>query len=891
MSTWTIKQVIVQLAGSALAKSVLEKELASNEGTSRFVIRGIRDQWEGRFREKFIVRQGIAWQADRAVTAIRSPETDPDIETAFEAAFVNHILEQHINMVSEFLDTLGIAHKEGSFQEEQVTDFDETDVAQAVEKISETYPLADVRLYLAVAGIRMEFWSNSLWAALDRILDDETPSPEVESPESTELVPDAVIPMHSTVLDNLMTKAIIESIGGEGGSLGVNFIEDAIDELITMDLSRHQSYFHRGYFHALVRTKDRTPSLEDNEPRRRWELVGEVFGLARLSDPEMLIACWSENSTELVRLMTERHPAGPRVLPVLFRALWDAKLHSDALGLLRPEVVATCTSEFKGELLSTARSHRLQGLVDDARTILDALDSAVQIGDGEERHYVSELYRERAVCMRTQGHFEDAVSLLEAMLEDSPQEMEGDLEGLMGLCKANFRRVSEVTYLVSADQVNTMKERLSEQSDHFQKASNSDLSLAVAIGSHCLGILAFLEGDAEQASILLSKAYSAALRSAQTNINAAFIAQVQISLAIAIVTAADETRFHQASELLGSVNNDKLIIPEWIASRTIDNAVLIPDESVRGEILIALVGYSPDSREHLLAQTSEATHLVPVGIVSEVVNAINATSTDMVSRWNYSGWLALRHVADGDFESASRCLDMLESMAFERQRFREPFIELLAADGKYDGAWSTEDIAWSLVGIHEREADYEGAVGVLRKQFHTYAAEESWLEAFGVFERAKNYGLPAKILEDMEGRLTGEFASTDLPPGEELDELITEPVRVLFVGGNEIQQKYDADIQKNLATSAPWISVDFEHPGWGGNWGDTADQLRSRFPNYDALVVMTLIRTNLGRALRKHTNNEGLVWVSCTGAGRNFIERSIMDGAALAVKKRRNGSA
>jgi hypothetical protein len=230
-------------------------------------------------------------------------------------------------------------------------------------------------------------------------------------------------------------------------------------------------------------------------------------------------------------------------------------------------------------------------------------------------------------------------------------------------------------------------------------------------------------------------------------------------------------------------------------------------------------------------------------------------------------------------------------MAFERQRFREPFIELLAADGKYDGAWSTEDIVWSLVGIHEREADYEGAVGVLRKQFHTYAAEESWLEAFGVFERAKNYGLPAKILEDMEGRLTGEFASTDLPPGEELDELITEPVRVLFVGGNEIQQKYDADIQKNLATSAPWISVDFEHPGWGGNWGDTADQLRSRFPNYDALVVMTLIRTNLGRALRKHTNNEGLVWISCTGAGRNFIERSIMDGAALAVKKRRNGSA
>jgi tetratricopeptide (TPR) repeat protein len=890
LSNWDIKRVIGQIAGRDFAKSVLEKELESNDRTVRDLTRGISVQWGGKFREKFVARQGHSWQAERAIEAIYLANTDTDIEAAFTSAFVAHLLTQQVSMISDFLDFLGIAHQEGNFNEEGVTKFDETKVEKAIAEISETYSLFNVRMYLAVAGIRNEFWATSLWAGLDQLSEGGNVSDRGEISEISERLPDAVTPVNSSILDDLMTKAIVDSVGDAGGAFPVRFIEDAIDELITMNISRSQSYFHRGFFHALTGTEDRTPSLEDNESRRRWELVGEIFGLARLTEPEKLVACWSSNSTELGRLMTERHPAGPRILPVLFNALWDADLHSDALGLLRPEVLATCTDEFKQELLNAARSHRVKGLVDDARIIADALWAAVKVGEGVEREFVGELLRERAVCMRTQGHFQDAIELLEYMLEDSFDELQGDLEGLLGLCKANFRRVSEVTCLVEADQVNSSVDRLREQKMHFQKAANSDHPLAIAIGNHCLGVLAFLESETETAVDHLSSAYSAAIRSAQMNTNGAFIGQIQTSLALAIVVEADETRFHQASDLLSSANITKLVIPEWVASRMIDNVVLISDESTRSELLVALVNYSPGSIDHLLQQTSEATNLVPDKILAEVIDASESTSTDMVDRWSYSAWLAARYISVGELDNASRYLDLLESMAFERPRFRAPFIELLNTDRKFDGAWSSEDVTWSLVGIHEREADYEGAIRVLRSQFHTYAAEENWPQAFGIYERASKYALPSELLEDMEGRLRGEFQTTEMPSAEELDKTIDEPVKILFVGGNEIHQKYDEGIRKNLAESAPWITVDFEHPGWGGNWGDTADRLRNRFTDYDALVVMTLIRTNLGRALRKHTNATGLVWTSCTGAGRQFIERSIIDCGVLAQKKRHNGS-
>jgi hypothetical protein len=300
-----------------------------------------------------------------------------------------------------------------------------------------------------------------------------------------------------------------------------------------------------------------------------------------------------------------------------------------------------------------------------------------------------------------------------------------------------------------------------------------------------------------------------------------------------------------------------------------------------------MIGFASGARDHLLAQTTVEPGLVPQTIVRDLRGEIEHAKTGYETKWRYTSWLAVRYTMEQDTRSAAQCLDLLEQIAVEHPLFRERYVAMFEEEGKFESAWSKEDIVWSLAGIHEREANYESAVGVLRGQFHDYAADESWTEAFGVLERARTYGLPTETLQDMEGRLLGQFESTESPTDEIDDSPAGDPVRVLFVGGNEIHAKYDSGIQKSLAESAPWITVDFEHPGWGGNWGDTADQLISRFPNYNALVIMTLIRTNLGRTLRRHTNDNGLIWISCTGAGRQSIERSIKRGASLALRSKR----
>jgi len=889
-STWSIKRVVNELSDSKQATDLLRERIETDGLTKQRVIHGITEQWGGRFRKVFVERMGADWQSERALLALNSTDAHSSIQEAFQSAYQSHVESSSTEIITKFLDSLNIAHTNGSIDNPDDYDLATEEVLALVTSMRQQYADEDLSLYLAVAGLDMPGWSSALWTTLDAIREDTNIRAVEELHIEDEIVPEAVIPELSTILDDIVTRAIVASVAGEEGTPPPSFLEDGIDELITLNTSRSRSYFHRGYFHALVGTDDRTPSSEQNEQRRQWELTGKLFGLARRADGNSVLDCWTENSGEIERLMGTRHGAGPRVLPLVWRALWESQNHSDALRLLRPEVLANTTLPFKTELLENAKSHRRSGLVDEARVILDALESALEIEDVETEGYVVELLRERAVCIRTQGLFEEAATLISELIDSSAEELSGDLHALLGLCKAQFRTVSEVTCLVEADQVPAEARRLREQIEHFELALKSEQSVAVAIGAHCLGVLAFLEKNPNDATDLLSKSQSAALRGRQSSSNRPFIDQIQIALALSTVLALEQSRFSQAVETLGDVKREDHVIPEWAASGLIDVALYVSDQKLRLDLLTALVNFAPNSRDYLMGQAATDPEYVPESIADEIRTEFVADITSPEDKWKYGVFLSKWYVAMSDLDSARECLDYLERLALDHDRFKTSFTDLFKVEGQFGSSWSQEDISWSLVGIYERVNEYENAIEILRQQFHFYAAEGMWAEAYGVFERTKSYGLDPKLHADMERRILGEFETTELPLEDNQDLGPEERINVLFVGGHEPHAKYDERIKSVLAEKTPWINVDFAHPGWSTNWSETAETLISRFPNYDALVIMTLIRTNLGRKLRKVTKENGLVWISCTGGGRKSVEQAVRRGAELALRKKERDS-
>lgn len=111
---------------------------------------------------------------------------------------------------------------------------------------------------------------------------------------------------------------------------------------------------------------------------------------------------------------------------------------------------------------------------------------------------------------------------------------------------------------------------------------------------------------------------------------------------------------------------------------------------------------------------------------------------------------------------------------------------------------------------------------------------------------------------------------------EETPPLLDRDVRILFVGGNETQERYQAPIDAMLAERYGGRAVvEWFTPGWGANWMKAFARIESCYEVADAVVVMTFVRTLFGRRIRKTAGEAGLPWIACTGHGRAALERAI----------------
>lgn len=107
-------------------------------------------------------------------------------------------------------------------------------------------------------------------------------------------------------------------------------------------------------------------------------------------------------------------------------------------------------------------------------------------------------------------------------------------------------------------------------------------------------------------------------------------------------------------------------------------------------------------------------------------------------------------------------------------------------------------------------------------------------------------------------------------------------VRILFVGGNESQERYQEPIDAHLAERhGGRVVVEWFAPGWGSNWMKAFSRIESSYQAADAVVLMPYVRTLLGRRVRKTAGEAGLPWVACTAHGRDGLLRAIERAIAV----------
>jgi hypothetical protein len=116
-------------------------------------------------------------------------------------------------------------------------------------------------------------------------------------------------------------------------------------------------------------------------------------------------------------------------------------------------------------------------------------------------------------------------------------------------------------------------------------------------------------------------------------------------------------------------------------------------------------------------------------------------------------------------------------------------------------------------------------------------------------------------------------------------------LRLLFVGGNETQERYCASLQADFMRKFPGLSLSFHFPGWSSNWGAKADRVKAELREAHAMVLMPMVRTLFGRTVRAEASRQAVPWIACTGKGRASLERALLEGVHVAVDQRRKKEA
>ncbi len=830
-----------------------------------------------------------SWSTDQVCEALcRVPL--PDHRVAARLLECHHIPGQR-TMVVDFLDALGVSHREGITESYTAIDGSDDAVRTGVARLLRKYHAERVAtyvltlcLYRAPVGERartllMELLAepadNKDLASLPLPSEPEDTTPTAEE-RQTEREDPSRQPSFTT-LDRVLIYAAVDSAENVEGALSPMDLDDLVGEVIALNGRRHKSYFHAGFRDVLFDNPIAEELPAENAARLRWYWTGAIQGWARGQRWDRIVREY-ENHPVVQELGNGSDAASVAAVRHISEALHRGGRAAEIADFVN---VRTLLGQPRlllfGQLLEVATELLDKG---SARKALPILETLMNARDALERSGVSptdrrllDAHRRRAHCLR-QLHFHDrARRRLEELLElESDPKYLAMIHADLGLMAGGFDGLEEVILPPSKDELDGMLERLERGKGHFVRSR--DLQGRYSAHSHyCLGVLALGRAVEDQ----VFEAAEMHLQQARNHFSEDsdsyrkdLVSHANLYFGIAKAQEFSADKLAHAADVITEALASGARIPHYLINPTTEAFGLKGVEADLKKITQAIAETGDaaldelvwnDSGLHLrrwladkLWERAKDTGRLP-----------NARAKDF--RAAFHGFLGR-----GNSEAAGEVLDRLEGLA-RANVATSTFLNLLENERVYDASWEYEDVIVARARFHEARGDLTKAVGVLRDLFHRLVTEERLTDAAGVLEKVRGYGTDPDIYADM----TNRYDALSARMGDAATASTTEApavVRVLVVGaelGASEEQVHD-----ELRDHVQSIRVSFVRTDWKQNWKRKLSEIRNEMKRCDALVIQPFMRTHLGRAIRQAWDGPRR---SCWGSGPKMISETVKDAA------------
>lgn len=684
-------------------------------------------------------------------------------------------------------------------------------------------------------------------------------------------------------LDTVLADALLRA---HAGSLGPSRdqVRAAVDELLALDGRRLGSWRLRGVADGLGGSWRKERRAPTPDTAYAW-FTGVIAGCAHTGNTADLGELAMGNGKHVKRLLSDlpeaasveplvaalldRDPASVRRLLAAVPApfpRWQtliARLETAASTLAKSDPIAAAGLLRAGDDMLTSWTPAV------APTDLAAVESAA-----------AGLAVERAVCQRLVGDFRGARSILDRVDPRAvTAERRSRLFEEVALVKCEVASLESIRFASSTAEREVARER-------FARAA-ADIEAAVASGS-----------------ALVAPVLRAALAAADGKPRAAVADLLAACTALAEASDAQSRYSDLRSRLEFQLGLNELCLLEpgtdEAAVARIEAALAAGHQPPIGDLSTIAVALDAHGSPRTVEAVTHVLALEPSDHTAiEMLIALARRGAPGAGRaaWERASDERLPRrtrfdLLDGALTAAEACLGDqldLEQLVDDLER-----VVAKAADPELDDRWAMrlggDDALRSALGpdaldlvrlqVLRRSGNTDGAVAVARQLFHRSLAghvegvdAEDLLELLG--DQGATHDEVARLRRLLPTRAAPTTTSDVVTPREEA-------VRVLFVGGNETQVRARSAVEAAIAaTYGATVTVEWFAPGWGSNWADAAGEIESRFGHSDVLVLMTFVRTTLGRRLRRSAGEARLPWVACTGHGRASMERAIDRAVAL----------
>ena len=851
-----------------------------------------------------------AWSADRKVTKPLQL-IDKDKVANFKGNFVRYwLLTYKRHAICAVLDAAGIPNDNGYIRDDYKDATPEV-WKKGLPTLWQQEELV-VRLYLGyvLIGTRRDK-EDSIWTALALALGKGTPSPNgtdkstevaVQAPEAAadvEVVDQVKVKKAEDSGEFLLYEQEIIKALARGAISRTDAVEaeDAVEmarQVIDDAPGRARVFFLLGFAQALHRRKADLSGVNGlNQDRISWFFGGYVHGLARQTDSKAIVAFIKE-TPDMFRAFLEKseHPAFAQTHGFISKALAEAEeaeLFRELIfrGIFEFEDLDQFTLLLQGN--SMARELTSKRNYADAIKLCSSLKGlAERLAKSQHPYFATfarkdlkQLRRREAIAMLGEGDSEGARAAFGQLAAEGNSREKVEARAWIAMANAGltdffavFPSQTREIFLRSGER---MKAVLREISD--QKMESSKRSPTVSV---CAGMAEYYLRNYPAALSHFKNAAEAIMQEGRPATSRAYL-WIRFMRSASQLMCMDFAMPEVIVADFEAVAESKIKPSSWFYGELVEPAALFPDNRLLPLVLTAIP--DEDREKHFIAYQNA-----------------DLLSKDSQKRLAYAQWLpsSKRKKKDifeqlcqvvrwdlqaGKTEAAEMALDHLEQLAEEAEQFAAGVLNLVSESGVVpDVLDETDQLELRIRLLFRLNRDTDALQLMLERFRKAATSSNAWCreQSLELLSELKATGVDLSQVSVIAAKLTAEFETNN----SDNDIIATAgKVRVIYVGGNEIQQRYEKDIVAELVVEHPNLSVDFVYPGWSSNWASVADGIKSRLGDYDGLVLSYFVRTIFGRTVRKMCT-DSCPWWAAPGHGKASIKRGILAAARHAATRR-----